>query len=175
MPLPFDTIAAAPQKNGLPYCANAPLPPREADLLNVAGQNPAGEPGVNPAAGVALRWESGLQASVAFTVTRTVASNTSYVVLQGDYGDGNWFDLAGCVFTKTNQGETGLFVLPCGPYGTPAVLQQTRVAGQAPAANFFNPAVAPGKFRFVGQGASGGSGSAAAVQVSITYRPMPLR
>lgn len=166
--------AGPPQTNGVLYCANFPLPPQEIDLLAAAGLNPAGEGQVNPGQGVVFRYETGLAATVFFSVIAPAGGN-SWVCLQADSGDGYWFDLAGCVFTGKAVGATGQFLLPLGPYGTPAVLQQTRLLGQQPAASFFNPFPAPGRFRFTGQGGQGGSGSGAAVLVTIRYRPVPLR
>ena len=166
--------ASGPQTNGLVYCANFPLPPVEADLLSVAGLNPPGEGQINPNWGVVFRYETGLVATVTFTVAQP-ASGNSWITLQGDNGDAQWFDLSGCVTTIKNVGQSASFLIYAGPYGTPAVLQQTRQNGQQPAANFFNPTPAPGRFRFTGQGGSAASGSGGAVLATIRYRPLPLR
>lgn len=162
------------QKDGLTYCVNAPLPSFEADLIVQTGLNPPGLGVVNPGQGVPLRWGQAVVATVLFTVNQAV-TGPLYVVLQGDNADQNWFDVAGCVLTGTLQPATFQFELPCGPYGTVAVLQQTRKLNVAPAANFFNPCPPPGRVRFTGKGAGSGSGSSAAAVVSIYFRLPPLR
>jgi hypothetical protein len=163
------------QRDGLTYCVAAPMPSLEADLLNQTGLNPAGFGVVNPGQGVALRYGQAVLASVFFNVLLKV-SGTNYVILQGENGDGNWFDISGCVFSGSlAPGQTALFLLPCGPYGTVAVLQQTRAANTAPAANFANPIPPPGRFRFMGKGVAGGSGSGAAVTATVWFRTPPLR
>ena len=173
---PFDTIATRARKDGLSYCVGLPLPAAEADLLQQPGLNPAGEPGVSPGQGVLTLWGTGLTASVLFQVQAPFKAGQAFVVCQGDDGNDSWFDLAGCLLpANTPVGGSALFLLPLGPFGNVAVLQQTRQPGTPPPANFANPSPMPGRFRFVGQAPGSGSGSGAAVQVSIWYRPTPLR
>ena len=174
----FDRITATKaRRDGLAYCANFPLPPAESDLMQKPGQNPAGQPVVFLGDGVPSVFGSGVSASVFFNVTSAAPNAPAWVVLQGSDGDQRWFDLSGCVFNGPfAAGQTALFVLPAGPYGTPTVLQQTRKLGQAPAASFFNPFPMPGNFRFLGQGPGSGSGSSGpGITVSIFYRPVPPR
>ncbi len=179
--LPPSRVASAQagkfRTDGLAYCANFPVPPTEQDLMSVAGLNPPGEGVINPGQGVASIFGQGVVATVTFTIAQALVSNPgTYVILQGDNGDGNWFDICGCIWQGSGPVGTQVsFLLFSMPQGTPAVLQQTRTPGTQPAANFFNPTPPLGRYRFVGKGSAQGSGSGTSVLVSIFYRLPPLR
>ena len=178
----FANTTVPPPTGGRPYCTNALLPAAEGELYNVVPPMPQGAPPVD------TPYESAGLASVVFTVVGgPLASNLSYVVWQGDLGDGVWLDLAWCTFTGLSG--TATFFLSVGAYQANAV-QQSRAVGTAPSPSLGAvQTTLPDRLRFVGKGgvsASSSSSSARAspspapgvspgVQVTVRYKLLGLR
>jgi hypothetical protein len=110
-------------------------------------------------------------AIVQLSVAGGPASNSTYIVMQGDLGDGVYVDLAWAVWTGTSGAAT--FLLAAGVAGA-AGFQQTRAAGTAPASSGSNQCPVPGRIRFVGRAVLTG-GSSPAVTATIKYRELGLR
>jgi hypothetical protein len=162
-------ITPAPPKDGLPYAVNAAVPTSESDLFN---QGAVTDP--TPA----LLYGSAISAVVEFTAGPGATAPT-YCVLQTEWADGVWVDVAFCLWQGTSG--SAQFVLSAGSDGANA-FQQTRQPGTPPAGNGSNQCPLGGRIRFVGQsgkgaGASPSSPSAGAVpmQVSIRWKRLALR
>ena len=118
-------------------------------------------------------------ASVELSIQGSVNSNTAYVVLQTDVGDGIWYDVAWCSWNGTT-GQVN-FAL-CGGAFTCNSFQQ-RASGTAPAGNNANQISLGGRIRFVGKASVTGSSSSSssgpgvtpAVLCTIRYKIMGLR
>lgn len=163
MPTYANTTVKAPT-NSMPYALPAiALPVTEADLFN----QPA--PLATP---LSTQFEQAICAEVILTINANVSGNTgAYVVMQGDFGDGNWFDLAWCRTVSSTVGPL-YFLLSAGVAGANAI-QQTRAAGTTPATNGSNQVPLPSRIRFVGQATLTGAG--AAITATIIVRPLTLR
>jgi hypothetical protein len=168
----FANVLPSSLSDGVFYANQAALPAAEADVFN---QGPVqSSPMVND-------FDQALQAEVLFTAQGPLASNTSYVVLQMDFGDNNWFDVAWCTFQGLSG--TGLFYLSAGAFVN-NVFQQTRAVGSPPSPpNGTNNCQLAGRFRFVGKtslgssssSSSGQPGQPAQVLVTIKYKKLGLR
>jgi hypothetical protein len=145
MPI-FANTTPTPSKPGVPYCVNHQMPVLEDDL---ADSGFLGDP-------VAIPYLVGLAAVIEFSASGPIVTQSSYVVLQMDLGDGQWIDLAGVVWNGVTG--TATFLMTVGVAGS-LILQQTRAVGSAPPANFANQCPLIGRFRFVGKGVSGGASS----------------
>jgi hypothetical protein len=110
-------------------------------------------------------------AEVFLTIAGGPATNSTFVVMQTDMGDGNWIDVAWMVTTATANG-TLIFFLSGGVAGAGA-FQQTRVAGAAPASNNANQMPLGGRIRFVGKTALTG-GATPTVTARVVVKPMGL-
>lgn len=167
----FAPTSVAPVYDGLPYATAAVVPATEADLFN---QPP---PQKGP---LSVLYGEACLAVVELSISVQPATNTTYVILQTDLGDGVWLDLAGIVWTGTSGSAT--FFVSAGVAGALA-FQQTRKAGTAPGANFANQAPLGGRIRFVGQatltgvpgGTSSSSSGSAGVNCTIRVKTLGLR
>lgn len=169
--MPYDTISQT-KGGGAGYSTlSAPMPAAEGDLWNLAVTPPAQDP-------PATLWATAVMASVQFSFVGNIGSQTSYVVLQTGFGDGNWFDVAWC--GPTGVSGTPLFWLSGTRYAANA-LQQNRAVGSAPSPLVgFNNIGLLGQFRFVGKStvsystssssASLAPGVLPGVYVTIKYR-----
>jgi hypothetical protein len=168
----FANINPAREYEGTVYAAGVPLTAAEADVWGGTG---AAE--LDP---IAIPYNQNISASVLFTATGPIKTSTAYIVLQTDWNDNNWVDLAWCIWTGTSG--TALFAL-CAGAETCNSFQQTRVAGNAPQSNGSNAFPLAGRLRFVGAAAetatslsSSSSGQPGPqVQVSIRYKLLGLR
>ena len=151
----YANVSPAPLKDGSPYCRGVVIPAAEGDLYNVSPPHPMGAPPICEPYGQCVI------ASVELSTTALVTSETSYVILQGDQGDGVWFDLAWLNWSGKGQAN---FLLFAGNYTSGAV-QQTRPAGTAPSPSLGSiQCPLTGRFRFVGKatvnaGVAGGASS----------------
>jgi hypothetical protein len=150
--------------DGIPYATGKVLPSTEADLANVTALD---EPTPVP-----LTYHAALLVLVKLVIAGGPASNTTYVVLQTDTGDGNWLDLAWCVTTSVSNG-TLLFFFSAGVAGANAVAQ-TRANGSAPVSTGSNQAVLGARFRVIGQATLSG-GTSPSVTATVRFKLVPLR
>ncbi len=169
---PYASASLSTQGDGILYASGVTIPAAEGDLSDITARGLSQTP-------PPTLWVAALVADVVFTALGNLGSNTSYVVLQGDFSDGQWFDLAWC--TWTGMSGSASFLLAAGSSGANSF--QSRTAGNAPSpANGSNQCPLPGRFRFVGKstitsGTSssssvpGGQGVGPAVLVTIRYRP----
>jgi hypothetical protein len=147
----------------------APIAGTDQDLFNQLRPDPAG---VFAARAVI--------AVVTFTPT-AITTNSSYVILQTDLGDGRWIDLAWCVYTGLT---TATFCLTSA-FSVATVFQQTRSAGTAPSSNGSNAVPLGDRIRFIGaattssssssSSSSGSPGVIPGVTVTIGYKLVGLR
>jgi hypothetical protein len=169
----FANAVAGPTTDGILYCSNKILPAAEADLYNASTPDP-----------IPLPYEVAIVASVELVVSGNPGSNSSYVVLQTDLGDGVWYDLAWCLLTSVNNGAAN-FLLAAGVGGANS-FQQTRTVGTAPAGNGSNQCPLGARVRFVGKSSlgsgsssssssSGSPGNPLQVTAKIVYKIVGLR
>lgn len=168
----YANITAPSRADGIAYATAVPLTSTEADLYNGQTLPNTGDP-------VPVLFGQAIQAVVQLSVAGAPASNSTYVVMQTDLGDGVWVDVAWCFWNGTQGSAT--FVLSGGVAGNNA-FQQSRQAGAVPTpqANGSNAMVLGGRIRFVGRTAlSGGSsysvGGFAGVLATIRYKLLALR
>jgi hypothetical protein len=159
----FANIKSPTLIDGKVYCAAAIIPSLELDL---------GAP-------FPVLYNSAISAVVEFTALPNVASQASYVVMQTDWGDGTWIDLAWCNWSALTPAT---FILQSLGNQAPGVFQQTRASGATPSpSNSSNPVSLGGRIRFVGKGtfAAGSSSSSssglAELLVTIRYKMQGLR
>ena len=171
MVVQYANIFPASNSESEKYAIGTPLTSNEADLFNMPVP-PFQDP-------VCIPYKGSILAVVTLALNVNVSSNTAYVVMQTDLGDGNWIDVAWCVWTGKSSSAT--FALSSNENSSNAV-QQTRVAGTAPAANGSNAMQLGGRIRFVGAASIGqGSSSSSAgqlspiVSASIRYKTLGLR
>ena len=155
----FATGVVANATDGITYVSGVTLPNTEADLLS-------------PAVPIPLPYMAAVAAVVELTITGGPASNTSYVVMQMDLGDGVWVDVAWCLLTSTSN-ATYTFILSAGVAGASA-FQQSRANGSAPSANGSNQCTLGSRLRFTGQKALTG-GTSPSVTAKIIYKLLGLR
>jgi hypothetical protein len=163
----FTTARSATQTGGVPYATTVAVPTTNAD--NDLGNAPG-----NLASPVATVFAQVLAAEVQIILGGTIGANAgSFVVLQTDMGDGNWYDVAWCQTTTTTPGTLN-FYFQVGLQNVNAVIQQSRVVGAAPASNGTNAIALGGRFRFVGRNQLSG-GAAPTMTVNIKYWPFGIR
>jgi hypothetical protein len=155
----YANIFPAAETGGITYVSGVSLPTTEADLLS-------------PAVPVPLPYKCGLSVGVELTITGAPASNTSYVVLQTDFGDSVWYDVAWCLLTSTSN-ATYDFLLSAGIGGANA-FQMSRTNGSAPSSSSSNQCLLGPRIRFTGQKALSG-GTSPDVKAKVIYHPLPLR
>lgn len=104
-----------------------------------------------------------------------ITSNSTFIFMQTDLGDGTWIDVAWCFFSSTQA--PGTFVLSGGTLAANNAIEHARQSGSAPAAqaNGSNNIPLGGRVRFTGfTRMTGGSSSAAGVstkvEVTITFK-----
>ncbi|MBX9682120.1 MAG: hypothetical protein K2X38_25460 [Gemmataceae bacterium] len=124
--------------DGLPYAVAKALTTTEASLQTTGMFDP-----------VPVQYGLGFVAVVQLTIAGTPGSNSTYVVLQTDLGDGVWVDVAWAVTTSTSNG-TLTFVLAGGAWSANAVAF-TRATGTAPGSNGSNAIPLGGRCRIVGK------------------------
>lgn len=163
----FPNIKGLLNGNSLPYALNVPVTSNEADLYNQATQDPFN-----------TLYYQAIEAIVTLT-TQGVSAQSAYVVMQTDMGDGTWVDIAWLVWNGTGQ---AVFSLSAGAMAAVGAVQQTRVAGVAPAGNGNNQMQLGARIRFVGKSTQSGSSSSSSsggtvpqVLATIRYRPLALR
>jgi hypothetical protein len=169
----FANIDLTTPTDGVPYCVNALLPGVEADLYNIPGLDDSP---------ICIPYGHHVSADVLFTAVGLASDAGAYVVLQTDWGDGNWVDLTWANTTISGT-TTDLFAFFVGDSADPnLVVHQTRQAGTTPTpSNSQNLIGLGGRFRFVGKAAttlvtqSSGSSIAEGLFVSIHYRLLGLR
>jgi hypothetical protein len=166
----FASTSGTPSYDGLPYATAAVIPSVEQDLFN----QPLPQKGP-----LSVVYGEAALAVIELSLNVQPATNSTYVILQTDLGDGVWLDLVGIVWTGTSGSAT--FLLSAGVAGALA-LQQTRQAGSAPGANFANQCPLGGRIRFVGQTTLTGvpanfssSGGVAGVTCTIRVKLLGLR
>lgn len=150
--------------DGVVYASATPLTSTEASLNS--GTTPDPIPVIEGQEIVAV---------VKLTVAGIVVTNSTYIVMQTDLGDGTWIDVA-WLFTTIKQG-TATFVLCGGGRGQMNnAFQQSRDSGQPPTpqANGSVAVSLGGRVRFVGKtvvsGGSALSGVTTIVAATITYK-----
>jgi hypothetical protein len=111
-------------------------------------------------------------AVVQLTIAGGPASNTMYVALQTDLGDGNWVDVSTTKSTATTNGTT-VYQLSAGLGGGSAPAVQ-RANGTAPGSNATNAGPLGPRIRFTGQATLSG-GSSPTVKATIRYKVQGLR
>lgn len=166
------TIIPTAPTDGVTYANSVPLTANEADLFGGVGAQ-----ALDP---VPTIWGQTVLAIVQLKVSGSIATDSAYVVMQTDNGDGVWIDVAWIVSTLTVGAQT--FVLCGGNLGSANnAFQQSRAAGTAPGSNGSNAMPLGGRIRFVGKATTTGGSSSAApgvapgVQATITYRVQPPR
>jgi hypothetical protein len=104
---------------------------------------------------VPVLYNQAVSAIVEFTANG--ATPPAYCIMQTDWSDGVWADVAWCQTNITTG--TATFALSSFTQG-PGAFQQTRAAGTAPGGTGSNPVAAlGGRIRFVGKTAAGASPS----------------
>lgn len=167
----FANVIPNKMTDGVLYADARAMPATEQDLGNQPDDRGPPQP---------MPYEQALVAAVEFTAGGNVSSNTSYVVLQFDLGDGQWIDIAWCTSTITSG--TDLHFLTAGSF-TGNSFQQTRASGTAPnPTSGANQCPLAGRFRFVGKGSIGqgaasspSSAAPAGITVTIRYKLLGLR
>lgn len=147
--------------DGTVYANQMVMPGAEGVLYNGVAGSP-----------LSVTAEDCLVASVTLTIPVTLASNVSYVVLQGDLGNDVWFDIAGIRTTAVAAGSSNFLIAAGAPVAN--AFEQTRASNTAPAGHFQNQCPLPGRVRFVGKatitGGAGSSSSGAGIRVLCTIR-----
>jgi hypothetical protein len=115
---------------------------------------------------ISVPYAEAIVAIVEVAIAGGPATVSLYVVLQGQFGDGTWADLAWFVTTATGAAQN--FLLSNGVAGSGAVAL-TRASGTAPGSNGSNQAPLPTQLRFVGKATFTGGASPAATG-TIRYK-----
>jgi hypothetical protein len=167
----FTTGQSSLGADGVLYCKGFLVQGAEGDLFNGQGQAP-----------VAIPYHEAVSAEVFLTVQGVLLSNTTYILLQTDFGDGNWFDVAWS--TWTGIAGNAFFYLSAGVAGSNS-FQQSRAVGAAPSpVNGSNQCCLGGRIRFAGKStftggvvssSSGMPGITNGVLATIRYRLLGLR
>lgn len=163
--MPVNIIPTAATE-GIKYAAAVPLTMIEA-VLGDAAQVPTVIPVIEGQTIVAV---------VELSINGIITSNSTFVFMQTDLGNGVWVDVAWCYFNKTQAPAT--FVLSGGGLGAMNnAFEQARNSNSAPAAqaNGSNQVPLGGRVRFTGfthmtGGSSSAPGVATQVTVTITYK-----
>jgi hypothetical protein len=111
-------------------------------------------------------------ATIKEVIAGSPASNSSFIVMQTDMGDGFWVDLAWLLDTTTSNATLN-YLLSAGVAGANAV-KQTRAAAAAPGSTGSNQVALGSRIRFVGNSTLSG-GSSPSVTVSINVKILGLR
>ena len=134
----YANIAPTPQTGGLFYSQGMVIPAAEGELGNQPG---------SLAPPIATLYGQAITAIIELSTVGAVLTNSTYVVMQTDLGDGVWIDLAWCTWTGTG---TAKFCLADGMDGANSF--QVRTQGVAPTpANGSNQMPLGGRIRFVGK------------------------
>lgn len=164
----YASITPETGTDGVLYCQNVPVTVSEGDLYNQITPHP-----------IPVTYGQAIQAIVFLTVTGAPFSNSTYIVMQSDLGDGRWIDIAWIVWTGISG--DALFVLSSPVAGANA-FQQTRHENTAPGSAGSNAIPLGGRIRFVGRAQTTGSlsqspgvGASVTVQATIRYRIMAAR
>lgn len=169
----YADISQPTRSDGMVYATSCPLTATEADLYT-GGTTLAN---LDP---IPVLYGQSIQAVVKLVPRGGPVSINCYVVMQTDLGDGVWIDVAYC--QRSNTQVTGLYSF-VGGYQASAAYQQSRQAGQFPAAAdgcAANAVNLGGRVRFVGKAiVTGGSslspGVVAGIDATITYKILGLR
>ena len=166
----YANITPQALKDGILYANQVPLTSTEADLYSGTTALDALDP-------IPIAYNEAILAIVQMNPIGITGSESSYVVMQTDMGDGTWVDVAWCVYTNSNT--LGIFVLSAGIAGATSV-QNTRTSGTAPSSNGANQIALGGRVRFVGKatltgGSSSGPGGIAGIYATIYYKLLGLR
>lgn len=154
----FANTTPAPGTGGMPYATGTPVTGTEADLFNQA-RPPFFDPVPVPSEHEAVL------AVIQLAISGNVSSNTTYIVLQTDLGDGLFVDVAWIQWNGTSGNAT--FVISAGGSQGRAI-QMTRTAGTSPGASGSNQIPLGGRIRFVGKASLGvGSSSSSSSPQSI--------
>lgn len=129
---------------------------------------------------IIAKWDECIVAKVNLSISGGNATNTTYIVLQGDFGDGQYVDLAWIVWTGTTGVAT--FLLCAGEQKANA-FQFSRAPGTAPGSSGSNSCPLPSRLRFVGKSSTTGAGNSSSaapgqqtvVRATIRYRLQNLR
>jgi hypothetical protein len=125
---------------GVYYCRNKLIPSIEGDLANIGDQMP------DP---ITISYAQGISAVVELSTQGAVIAQTSYVVMQGDMGDGVWFDMAWINYSTLTPIN---FMLFDGMPTSGVLQQQTRAVGTAPTPTTgSNQMPLPHRVRFIGK------------------------
>ena len=175
-----ELIAAQPSFNitptagwdGVLYSVAVPLTSTEADLWGGTGVQ-----SIDPAV---VNYGQALVAIIQLAINGLVVGNTTYVILQTDFGDGVWVDVAWVMWTG-NQGSAVFVMTAGGMASVNTAFQQTRQSGQSPSsAAGANVLALGGRIRFVGKsifvgGSSSLAGLTTSVAATIKYKLMAPR
>ena len=170
--MPYANIIPIASLDGIIHVSSKVLPSLEGTLFNRTSP-PFADP-------IPVIYNQAIQAIINFSITGEPNTNTSYIVLQTDLGDGKWVDVAWVVWTATTG--TAVFAMGGGVAGANA-FQQTRAIGTAPGSSGSNQIPLGGRLRFTGKASLGASASSsppnsgvnAVVTVTVTYKLMGLK
>ena len=176
----YDTLKGANQTDGRTYCSSVLLPAAEGDLYNQGTNN------AKPEDPIIVLYHEAILAVVTMTAQGPISSDTAYVVMQTDLGDGNWVDVAWCTWTGTTG--SAVFVLSGGVSGANSY-QNSRPTGTAPTPlQGSNQIPLGGRIRFVGKASvttgsssssarssSSSSGTVTGILATILYKQLGLR
>jgi hypothetical protein len=143
--------------DGVPYCTNVVMPTAAADT-------DLGTP-------IGTSFAQALTAVVELSVSGSPGTNSTYIICQGDWGDGNFVDLSWALSTITSGSDN--FVLSAGTAGANAV-RQTRTPGTPPGSSGSVQLPLPGRIRFVGRSQLTG-GSSPQVKATVLVKLLGLR
>lgn len=162
----YANIVPTAGSDGVPYCTSVPLTTTEAALGDLLKS-------LDP---IPLLEGQELIASIALSVNGFAQGANSYIVMQTEYGDSNWVDVAWIV-SPLNQGTAKFWVSGGGRGAMNNAAQQTRQSGQFPNPQTSGSNAVPlgGRVRFVGKttfvgGSSALSGTSTRVDATITYK-----
>lgn len=150
--------------DGILYASATPLTITEAVLGNQDTPDP-----------VPVTYGQEIVAIVKLNMNGYIVAHTTYIVMQTDFGDGTWIDVA-WVVSNVVQGNPVYVICGGGRGAMNNAFQQSRQAGSAPQpqANGSNAVPLGGRVRFVGKMVTGGGSSFApgtgAPTVTITYK-----
>lgn len=157
----YASISPSSNVDGILYADNTPITSTEADLCTMGTI-----PNLDP---LPVLYGQAAVAIVELSVSGNPAGNSTYVVMQTDFGDGVWIDVAWCFYNETQS--AGTFVLCGGGVGSiNNAFRQTRQSGSVPnpQANGSNAMPLGGRIRFVGKSVfTGGSSYVAGAFVGV--------
>ncbi len=160
LPAPFANASPLAMTDGVRYATASALTASEADIANLVQP-----PQVDP---LGLISNQVAEAIVTFSAVGVITTNTSYVVMQTDLGDGHWIDVAWCQWAGITG--TATFSLSAGEALANA-FQQTRVSGDVPdTVTTFQDCPLGGRLRLVGAAVSDGP-----ITVDANVKLLPIR